>query len=92
MNKWLLAALLLGALLAAPNAQAIAQAGFAFSLLMMFLLSTPLVLFLPFLFAGLFGTAVVFAAFYINYSFQKKLIESVGAKPDDDGSDREAGE
>jgi hypothetical protein len=70
------ALLLAGALSFAQHAESAARTATALFLLVLYLLSTPLVLLAAFLFAALSGTLVVFAAFHLNYVFQKRLVES----------------
>ena len=74
------AMLLAVALSIAAHAKAIADAAFSFFLLALFLFSTPLALLAAFIFAVLSGTLVVFAAFHLNYVFQKRLVESASEK------------
>ena len=77
--------MLAGALLFAPHAESAARAGIAISMLFLYLLSTPLVLLVAFLLAVLSGAIVLFAAFHLNYVFQRRLIDSASEKEDGAG-------
>ena len=79
------ALLLAGALSFASQAESAAHAAAALFLLFLYLLSTPLVLLAAFLLAVLSGALVLFAAFHLNYVFQKRLIESASEKEDETG-------
>lgn len=79
------ALLFAGALSFAPHAESAARAGIAISMLFLYLLSTPLVLLVAFLLAVLSGAIVLFAAFHLNYVFQRRLIDSASEKEDGAG-------
>lgn len=76
------ALLLAGAISVAQPAWRAAAALFMFVL---YLLSTPLALLAAFLAATLSGALVLFAAFHLNYAFQKRLIDSASENEDGNG-------
>ncbi|MFH0817731.1 MAG: hypothetical protein V1909_03790 [Candidatus Micrarchaeota archaeon] len=84
------ALILVGMLFFASKIKLIAQVAFAAGLFSMFLLATPLVLVVISL-CGivLAGTAVVFSIFYLNYIFQKKIIDSASVDEESEVSEWE---